>query len=169
MPLNDALLPEFEQEMANTRKLLERVPEARAAWRPHDKSRSLGELAVHLAGIVGWMASTMSQDSFDLAPPGGRRDPPPTWVSRADTLRLFDQNVGLARAALLKNDDAAYQRPWSLKRGGQTLMTIPRATVVRRFLFSHSIHHRGQLTVYLRLLGVPLPPLYGPTADESGM
>ncbi len=166
MPINDALLPEFDQEMARTRRLLERVPDEKAAWTPHEKSRSLGALASHLADIPGRMGSSLNQESLDFAPVEGRA-PPRAWTSRAEALSRFDQGVAAARANMASNDDESYRRSWSLKRAGKVLFTMPRAAMVRNFILSHSIHHRGQLTVYLRLAGVPLPGTYGPSADEG--
>jgi uncharacterized damage-inducible protein DinB len=165
MPLNQALLPEFDHEMANTRKSLERVPDEKLAWKPHQKSMTMGQLASHIVNLPGWGADVMGQDSYDVAT--GPR--PPELKSRQEMLEAFDNNVKQAREALSKADDAQLGKPWSLLNGGQPIFTQPRAAILRGFIFSHIIHHRAQLGVYLRLNDVPVPSIYGPSADESGM
>ena len=165
MAITDALLPEFDHEMATTRRLLERVPAGRLAWKPHVKSMSLGQLAAHLAGVPGWVAVIINQDSFDA---GGEHAPQPEPASPSEILALFDKNVAAARNALASRTDAEYMAPWTFKQNGREMFTMPKVSVVRSFLLNHSIHHRGQLSVYLRLHDVPLPPIYGPTADERG-
>jgi uncharacterized damage-inducible protein DinB len=160
MSIAASLLPEFEREMATTRRLLERVPQEHAQWKPHPKSFALGHLAQLVAWMPGWIANTLTQTSLEL---GGA--PGYSFETTATLLRLFDQNVRDARSALEATPDADYAVPWSLTRGGQALWTAPRQEVVRNHL-NHLIHHRGQLTVYLRLRDVPLPSIYGPTADE---
>jgi uncharacterized damage-inducible protein DinB len=153
-------LKEFNLEMASTRKLLERVPGDKGAWKPHQKSFSLGHLAQLVAWIPGWVTASLREPRIDLARAGGYS------LESTDTLvSMFDRNVRDARAALESVVGAALDEPWSLTRGDQVLMTLPRGEVVRQHL-SHLVHHRGQLTVYLRLVDVPLPPVYGPTADE---
>ena len=153
-------LKEFDIEMASTRKLLERVPGDRGAWKPHQKSFSLGHLAQLVAWIPGWIARSLREPRIDLANAGGYS------LESTDTLvSMFDKNVREARAALESVNGAALAESWSLTRGDQVLMTLPRGEAVRQHL-SHLVHHRGQLTVYLRLVDVPLPPVYGPTADE---
>lgn len=168
MTLTEVLLPEFDHEMANTRKTLERVPEDKFAWKPHEKSTSLGGLATHLANIPSWTANTFNQDELDIAPVGG----PPFRLeeakSRAELLEAFDKNVADARAALAAASDEDWQGLWSLLAGGKRIFTLPRTAVMRGFIMSHSIHHRAQLGVYLRLLDVPVPSIYGPSADEGG-
>jgi uncharacterized damage-inducible protein DinB len=167
MAIRDALLPEFDHEMASTRRVLERVPDDAVDWRPHPKSMTLGRLASHLAEMPHWGTVALTQDSFDVTAPGGARDftPPPSGT-RAEMLAAFDKNVAEARAAITAADDDSFRQSWSLKKGGQPIFTMPRAVVMRSFLLNHLIHHRGQLTVYLRMRDVPLPSLYGPTADE---
>jgi uncharacterized damage-inducible protein DinB len=167
MALKDALLPEFDQEMATTRALLAAVPADRADWKPHAKSMSLGQLAEHLANMPQWMLITLDQDSFDLNPPGGSGFQQRGFEGTAKLLTEFDAGLGQARAALERVTDEQFMRPWSLKNGGVVQMTFPRAVVVRTFVLSHMIHHRGQLSVYLRLLDVPVPGVYGPTADTK--
>jgi uncharacterized damage-inducible protein DinB len=169
MALRDALLPEFDQEMAGTRKTLERVPDEKLAWKPHPKSWTMGELATHVASILQWTAMTIDQDSFDIAPPGGEPYKNPLAGSRAELLDMFEKGVAAARASLAGASDETLLKPWSLLKGGQPLMTMPRIAVVRTFILNHGIHHRAQLGVYLRLNDIPVPGLYGPSADEGTM
>jgi len=165
MTIAQSLLPEFDQEMGSTRKLLELVGQADPRWKPHPKSWSLGDLSLHIANLVSWGATTMQTTELDLNPPGGPGWKPPVYASPAATLAVFDQNVQRARAAVAKASDAEMMVDWSLKSGGQALFTMPRVACLRMFVMNHLIHHRGQLTVYLRLKDVPLPSVYGPTAD----
>lgn len=167
MTIAESLLPEFDHEMATTRTLLERVPAADAAWKPHDKSMGLGQLAAHLASIPTWGEVALKQTEFDVNPPGGSSDAPPAFESVASLLGLFDQNVKVARATLAAASNGEMMVPWTLKNGGRAVFTMPRVGVFRSFVMNHSIHHRGQLSVYLRLRDVPLPPIYGPTADTE--
>jgi uncharacterized damage-inducible protein DinB len=168
MPLNEALLAEFDQEIATTRLLLERIPEKDAGWKPHPRSASLGDLAVHLAAIPWWLEVTLTTRELDLNPPGGGGPPAPQpFTTVAALLASLDANAAAGRAALAGTADADFARPWSLKGGGRTYFTLPRAAVLRSFVLSHLIHHRAQLGVYLRLRDVPLPPCYGPTADTG--
>ena len=159
MTIGSALLSEFDQEMANTRRLLERVPSDKATWKPHPKSFPLGHLAQLVARMPGWIANTVRETSLDLATARGY-----SFEPTATLLKDFDANVRDAREALSAKD-ADYGVEWSLKHGDRVLWAAPRGTVVRSHI-NHLIHHRGQLTVYLRLNDVPLPPLYVPTADE---
>jgi uncharacterized damage-inducible protein DinB len=163
MAMADALLPEFDREMTVTRKLLERVPEDKFEWKPHQKSMSLGQLAQHVATIPRWGTVTMAQSEFDLA--GDNRGP--ALSTRAEVLATFDQHVSDARAALVGRGDGELMAPWALKRGGTTIFSMPKAAVWRSFVMSHLIHHRAQLGVYLRMHDVPLPSIYGPSADEG--
>lgn len=162
MSIAEALLPEFEQEMATTRRLLERVPSERGEWKPHAKSFSLGHLAQLVSWMPGWISNTLTQTELDLTSHVGYS------LEKTETLlATFDQNVAAAKDALRAAKDADFAVPWSLKRAGHVLFTSPRGAVVRQHI-NHLIHHRGQLTVYLRLLDVPIPSIYGPTADERG-
>ena len=154
-------LPEFEQEMATTRRLLERVPDEKGAWKPHEKSFSLGHLTQLLAWMPGWIGTSLRKTEIDLAS-GGEYSLEPT----STLLALFDENVRSAHEALEQVTGPELDVPWSLKRGEEVLFTLPRGLVVRQHL-NHLIHHRGQLSVYLRLIDVPLPSIYGPTADEK--
>ena len=167
MAISDALLPEFDQEMANTRKTLERVPDDRFDWKPHEKSSTLGGLATHIANLPSWTVHIMGGDELDIAPPGQgplRIEP---VTSQSELLEMFDRNIAAAREAIAGADDARMFGTWSLLKGGQTVFSLPRAAVLRSFLMNHVIHHRAQLGVYLRLNDIPVPALYGPSADEA--
>ena len=163
-----SLLPEFDAEMAGTRRTLQRVPEEAFGWKPHPRSFSLGDLASHVANVPGWMSATLDAESFDTAP-GGETLSFPAAASSRELLDRFDAGAAAARASLEKASDQAFLAPWSLLANGKALFTMPRIAVIRSFVLNHLIHHRGQLTVYLRLREVPVPALYGPSADESGM
>jgi uncharacterized damage-inducible protein DinB len=163
MAIVDALLPEFDREMTTTRHLLERVPDDRFDWKPHPKSMSMGQLASHLATIPMWGHATVTQSEIDLA--GDSQMPPMT--TRADLLSTFDKHVAQTRAAVTGRTDAELMSPWTLKSKGQTVFTMPKAVVWRSFVMNHLIHHRAQLGVYLRMNDVPVPSMYGPSADEA--
>lgn len=167
MPLSQILLPEFEREMAVSRKYLERLPEAQFDWRPHAKSRTLGVLAQHLSDISGNVTRTLTTDSFDVAPAGPPPRQPAEPASRAAILNNFDGKVAEAKQQLAAATDEQLQRPWTLRAGAKTIFTLPKAAVLRVAVFSHMIHHRAQLGVYLRMHDVPLPSTYGPSADEQ--
>ncbi len=169
MSLSQSLLPEFDQEMAGTRRTLERVPEAKFSWKPHEKSGTMLWLAGHLSEIPSWTSYTISQDSIDLAPGGKAMEPPPVPKSTQELLDRFDQHVKDARAALSAVSDAELAKPWSLLNNGQTLFTMPKITCLRTWVLNHNVHHRAQLGVYLRLNNIPVPAIYGPSADEQGM
>jgi uncharacterized damage-inducible protein DinB len=168
MPTSETLLPEFDHEMASTRKTLERVPEEKFAWKPHPKSSSLGGLATHLANIPSWTAQTFDRDELDLSPVGAEPFRLEEAASGEALLEAFDKNVTSARAALQAASDQDWQGQWSLLSGGNKIFTLPRTAVMRGFVMNHLIHHRAQLGVYLRLLDVPVPSIYGPSADEGG-
>lgn len=165
MAINEALLPEFDHEMANTRKTLERVPENKLSWKPHGKSMSMGGLATHVATINHWAEAVIGLPFFDVA----TAPPTPELKSRSELLSAFDKNVASARKAISGATDAQLMMPWSLKAGEKTIFTLPRAAVLRSFILNHTIHHRAQLGVYLRLNDVPVPSIYGPSADEGNM
>ena len=170
MRISDAILPEFDQEAANTRKTIERVPDDKLDWRPHEKSWPFSHLATHLAEIPGWVVQTIEKDAIDLAPPGQPPiEQPPPAGSRQELLDRFDKHVAAARAAIAAATDEHLMKPWSLLSGGATLLTMPRVAVLRRFVMNHTIHHRAQLGVYLRLNNIPVPSIYGPSADEGSM
>jgi uncharacterized damage-inducible protein DinB len=165
MPIAQSLLPEFDIEMANTRAALALVPEAHASWKPHARSYSLGDLATHVATLPYWASMTLQESSFDLAAPqdGSGRE----FTTTPRLLERFDDVVRKARTALEAASDEQLMGPWTLKHGAQEIFTMPRVAVLRSFVMNHLIHHRGQLTVYLRLKDVPLPQIYGPTADAK--
>jgi uncharacterized damage-inducible protein DinB len=160
MGISETLLPELDQEMATTRRLLERVPSAKGTWKPHEKSFSLGHLAQLVAWMPGWITNALQETELDLARAGKY-----SYEKTETLLAMFDRNVSEARAAISSTPEADWGVNWSLKFGDRTIMTLPRAAVVRQHV-NHLIHHRGQLTVYLRLIDVPIPSIYGPTADE---
>ncbi len=157
------MLPEFDHEMANTRKTLERIPEDKFDWKPHEKSFSLHELAAHLAEIPQWTGVTVNMDVFDMDE-GYERVVPET---KADILAHFDEKVAEARAVLEGASAEDLSATWSMKSGGEVMFSMPKGAVLRSFIFNHNVHHRAQLGVYLRLLDVPVPAIYGPSADEA--
>ena len=165
MPFVDSLLPEFDREMSITRTVLERVPDDRFAWKPHAKSYALGQLAQHLATIPWWGTMTLSEAGIDLA----EFPPPAPLPTRAGVLALFEKNVASTRAALVGKSDAELKTQWVLTREGHVIFSMPKHAVWRSFVISHIIHHRAQLGVYLRLLDIPVPSTYGPSADEGGL
>ena len=165
MPLIDALLPEFDREMGLTRKLLDRVPDGQFDWRPHPTSVTLGRLAEHLAEMPLWAATTMTQSALDMTtarPPDYQRP-----ATRAAVLAMFDANLKNGRANLAGKTDGEFMAPWTLKAGGKEVFTMPKVAVMRNFVLNHMVHHRGQFSVYLRMLGVKIPSIYGPSGDEQ--
>jgi uncharacterized damage-inducible protein DinB len=166
MAIKDALLPEYDHEMGTTRRLLERTPEADLGWKPHDKSMTLGQLAGHIANIPRWSTAVTDGSGFDVAT-GGDEVRPTTPASIRDLLADFDRKVAQARAGLAATDDPQMLEPWTLRQGDHEIFTMPRVSALRTFVMNHLIHHRGQLSVYLRLRNVALPSIYGPTADEQ--
>jgi uncharacterized damage-inducible protein DinB len=167
MTIGQMMLGEFDQEMQNTRKTLERVPEDKWSWKPHEKSGTVGWLAAHIATMPGWTGMTLNTDQLDYAPIGGPAYELPKIENRKELLAEFDKNVVQARAALAGVSDQEIMKNWTLLAGGQTIFTMPRVACIRSMILNHVIHHRAQLTVYYRLLGVPVPALYGPSADEG--
>lgn len=166
MLIRDALLPEFDQETATTRKVLERCPQEKFDWRPHPKSWTMGELATHVANLPTWIGETLNRTELDIAPPG---QPPykesPITTSK-ELVERFDKNRAAARAALAAAENEQMMTNWTLLAGGKPLFTLPRVAVIRSFVMNHSVHHRAQLGLYLRLIDVAVPQMYGPTADE---
>ena len=167
MAIADFLVGEFDHEAGSTRKMLERVPEQHVAWAPHPKSKPLGELALHIAGLPVWVGRAVTAPEYDFNGPGAPTPGLEPWQSKDALLAKFEKNVADARAIMRATSDAQMMEPWSLKRGGEVVFTLPRMAAIRSMVFSHTIHHRGQLSVYLRLKDVPLPSIYGPTADEQ--
>jgi uncharacterized damage-inducible protein DinB len=163
----EMILPEFDQEMATTLRVLERVPSELLDWRPHSKSNTIGWNANHLAEIPGWVENVLTEPSFDINPPGGPVFATPTHASREAILAEFDRNVAQARAAIMSFKDEAIDEIWSFLDNGQTLFAMPRGVVMRTFILSHIIHHRAILSVYYRLNDIPVPAIYGPSADEA--
>jgi uncharacterized damage-inducible protein DinB len=164
MSIAQSLLPEFDQEMANTRKVLERVPEDKLGYKPDPKSMTMGRLAGHVAEMPGWGAVTVNTPALDFSK--GEYQPL-EMTSRAQILAAFDKIVVEARAAIAGASDAHLMEPWTLQNGSAVLFTMPRIAVLRSMVMNHTIHHRAQLTVYFRLNGVPVPGMYGPSADEG--
>jgi uncharacterized damage-inducible protein DinB len=161
MTIAETFLPEFDQEMPVTRRLLERVPGDKGPWKPHPKSFALGHLAQLVATMPGWITNIVTQTSLNLGASSGY-----TFEATETLLSLFDKHVQEARGAMAAASDADYAVSWSLKHGERVLFSAPRVVVVRQTI-NHLVHHRGQLTVYLRLQDVPIPSIYGPTADEG--
>ncbi len=168
MAIRDVLLPELETEAAATRRMLERVPDAKLEWKPAEKSMSMNQLASHLANLPSWGLHALESDELDINPPGGEPMVPPSPEGVAAIVEMFDSNIAKLREAISSTDDEALGRTWTLKSGGEAVFSLPKAGVLRSMVINHIIHHRGQLTVYLRLNDVPLPMTYGPSADETG-
>jgi uncharacterized damage-inducible protein DinB len=166
MTYAESILPEFDREMASTRKVLERVPEDKFDWQAHPKSHTIGWNANHLAEILGWVPGMLSAPSWDFAPVGGPAYQSPKLTSRQAILDLFDRNVAGARQAIGAVRDEQMTQPWSLLQAGKVLFTMPRSAVIRTFILNHLIHHRAILCVYLRLNDVAVPGMYGPSGDE---
>jgi uncharacterized damage-inducible protein DinB len=162
MSMTAAFLTEFENEAKTTRKVLERVPADKLSWKPHPKSMSLGELALHVAASPAVISGWCCEDETNFT---GEKMPEPT--STNDILSAHDKGVATVKESLTKVGDEGMKSMWTAKAGGATLMAMPKAALVRAIVLNHWIHHRGQLSVYLRLLDVPVPSIYGPSADEN--
>jgi uncharacterized damage-inducible protein DinB len=167
MAIRDGILPEFDHEVANTRKVLERVPEGKPDYKPHEKSMAMDRLAGHLAELPGWAKETILQDSIVVGGQAAGQPGPLKMTSRKQLLEEFDKRVAAGRAAIASASDEDFMKPWSLIAGGKTIFTLPKIVVLRGFVMNHMIHHRAQLGVYLRLNNVPVPSIYGPSADEQ--
>ena len=167
MAIAESILPEFDHETGTTRGLLERVPEDKAMWKPHPRSMALGQLAMHIANLPQWTFYTLERTEFDTNPPDGVPLTGPAYESAAKLLQTYDTNVAAARALLARTTDGQFMVQWTLKSGGKNMFSMPRVAVLRSFVLNHAVHHRGQLSVYLRLLDVPIPNIYGPTADTQ--
>ncbi len=155
-------LAELDQEAGTTRRVLERVPETKLAWKPHPKSMSLGQLALHVATIPGAVAQVLANDSYDIT-----QFVPPTAQSAGELMSAFEESLRTAKGLLGSWDDQKATGIWKLTKAGKEIFVAPRMTLVRAMLLNHWVHHRGQLSVYLRLLEVPVPSIYGPSADEN--
>ena len=169
MRIGQAMIPEFDMEMASTRKVLERIPDEKLGWKIHDKSNTIRWVANHLADVPRWADMTISHDSLDVEPVEGEKYKSPTESTVAAILALFDKNVAQARPLLETVEDATLYEPWKLLKQGEEIMTLPRLVVLRSWVLNHSIHHRGHMCVYLRVNDIPVPGLYGPSADDPGM
>jgi uncharacterized damage-inducible protein DinB len=165
--IREALLVELEMEAAATRRHLERLPEDKLDWKPADKSMTMSRLATHLAEMPSWGVEVLTTDEMDINPPGGEPYRPLELESVPEILELFDDKVAKLRAALESTSDEDFGKPWTFKDGGVEIFTEPKLGVLRAMVLNHAIHHRGQLSVFLRLNGVPLPATYGPSADEQ--
>jgi uncharacterized damage-inducible protein DinB len=163
MSYNKGLIAELKMESASTRKILERVPVEKNDWKPHEKSMNLGRLAVHVAELPGWVTMILTADELDLSKMGYK---PVMPASSEDLVTRLDEHVDKALAALENAKDEDFDKMWTLRNGAHEIFTLPKKVVIRSMAFSHQYHHRGQLSVYLRLLDVPIPGMYGPSADE---
>lgn len=164
LPLAQTLVSELDQELVLTRRVLERLPEEHFDWQPHTKSMTLIQLASHTANVLAWVAPTFTTSEYDMASGTDEEDAPAT--SRAALLERLEANGASARTALLAADQEDFDFVWTFRNGEEVVFSQPRAKIVRTYFLSHLIHHRGQLSVYLRLLNIPVPSIYGPTADE---
>ena len=164
MTIAESFLPQFDNEIATTRRVLDRIPEDRLTWKPHEKSMSLGRLAGHIAQLPGLGAMIVLQEKLNAG--DGPRTPTEV-TSRQQALQMLDETVAKTRAAIASASDGDLTKEWSLEARGKTFFTLPRIAALRGFMLHHLIHHRGQLTVYLRLNDVPVPMIYGPSADEN--
>lgn len=161
MNIAQSLLPEFDQEMANTRKMLEAIPDDRLAFKPHEKSFDMASLATHIVSLVGWGTDIVKSDSYDFT----GYTPPPPVKSGQDAAATLEKNAAAAREALGGASDETLLQNWTLSGNGQVFFTMPRIAVLRSFLMNHLIHHRAHLGLYLRLCGAKVPGMYGPSAD----
>jgi uncharacterized damage-inducible protein DinB len=163
MPIIDSILAELETESKATRRMLERIPENRLGWKPHEKSMTLGFLAMHVASMPGYFSRLVALDGFDVT----NFTPLKVPDTAGELVAIFDTSMADARKFLSSLDDAKLMAPWTFSNAGKTMMTLPRIGLIRSMLCNHYYHHRGQLSVYLRLLDIPVPSIYGPSADEN--
>lgn len=164
MAINQAFLGELDHEAKTTRRVLERVPTEKFGWKPHEKSMTMGELAAHIADLFSWYVVTLDQDELDFAK--GYKNPSPATTE--ELLALFDENISAAKACLSKSEtDERFRQNWTLRNSEHVFFTLPRAAVLRTMVGNHIVHHRGQLSLYLRLNDIPVPSIYGPSADEK--
>lgn len=167
MSLAEILLPELQLESSTTRRVIERIPADKYGWKPCEKSNSIGWVVNHLAEIPGWVVGTFESDVWDIHPAGGEPYQSPALTTPEAVLALFDENVRTAIASLSKASDDDLKRTWSLASGGNVMLSCTKADVMRYWVLNHSVHHRGILSVYMRLTGIPVPSIYGPSADEQ--
>lgn len=165
MAITDGLLNELKNEAATTRKMLERVPTESFDWKPHEKSMTMGRLAAHVANMFNWFPTTLETDELDFA--NGFEEPKPT--NTQELVELLDKNVAAANESLRKIDEADFMKTWTLRNGEEIFLQMPKIGVVRAMILNHIVHHRGQLSVYLRMNDIPVPGMYGPSADEHQM
>lgn len=163
MAIRDGLINELQHEAATTRKILERVPADKFDWKPHEKSMAMGRLATHVADMFSWFPGTLERDEIDFA--NGYEEPKPATTE--ELVALLDKNAAAARESLQKMEDAGFMKEWTLRNGEQILLQLPKIAVLRGMVMNHIVHHRGQLSVYLRLNDIPVPAMYGPSADEK--
>lgn len=166
MSLGQALAAELTQEAIATRKMLERLPSEKLTWKPHEKSMTVDRLAGHIVEMVSWTKPTLTQDVLDFATMDYK---PKEYTDSAELVTDFDNNIAEAVEVLNNTSDETFGESWTMRNGEQVYFTMPKAVVIRGFVLSHIIHHRGQLAVYLRLLDIPVPSIYGPSADEGQM
>ncbi|MCA9171472.1 MAG: DinB family protein [Planctomycetales bacterium] len=169
MTIGQSMLPEFDHEMATTRRVLERVPEDKLDWKAHEKSNTIGWLANHLVEIPSWTGMTINIDELDIDPPGGKPYETPKLSSVQEMLAAFDKHVTEARAVLENVDDAKLFTDWTMLKGGEKIFSMPKLGCIRTWVLNHMIHHRAIMAVYLRLNDIPVPSIYGPSGDETGM
>jgi uncharacterized damage-inducible protein DinB len=162
MSIAEVFLPEFDHEIATTRKLIALIPPADANWKPHEKSSTIGSLGLHLTRLLTWVEIALHGTEFEA-----KQGPPLSFDSTEAVLAMFDENAKVAREAIASSSDDDFKVMWTLSAGGRKIVSMPRASVIRSFVLNHLIHHRGQLSVYLRLRDIPLPSIYGPTADNQ--
>jgi uncharacterized damage-inducible protein DinB len=167
MRIAELLIPEYDQEIIVTRRVLERVPDGRGEWKPHAKAFPLGHLAQLVARLPGWVSMMMDRTELDIAPASGPQFPGYSFETTATLLAELDRNAATGRAALAAASDEAFQVPWTLKKTGVAMMTQPRYQVLRSMVLNHIVHHRAQLGLYLRMLDLKVPAMYGPSADEG--
>ena len=163
MPIRDALIPEYEMELKNTRKMLDRVPFEKADWKPHEKSMTLGRLATHIAEIPYWLTNAITESELDFAKGFPKNKP----TTKEELMKLFDDCSSKAMEELRKVPDETFLSNWTMRNGDHVYFTMSKVIVARNFAMNHLYHHRGQLSVYLRLLDVPVPGMYGPSADDG--
>lgn len=166
MAIKDGMIMEYKYEMANTRKMLERVPFEQAAYKPHEKSRAMANEAMHIANVIAWIPRIVNTPEFDFAKPGSL---PKVELPKntQELLAMFDKNYNEGLKALEGASDEALMTPWTFRNGEHIVFTLPRAAAIRNMGLNHHYHHRGQMSVYLRLANVPVPGMYGPSADEA--
>ncbi|MBI1246324.1 DUF664 domain-containing protein [bacterium] len=167
MGISQIAFCDFEMELANTRKTLERVPVDKWDWKLHEKSNTIGWVATHLAEIPKWATTTWTTDELDINPPGGEGYKPPSISNLEELLALFDKHAAEAKEAMATVQEEDLEKPWTLKNAGESLFTMSKSMVMRMFVINHLVHHRAILTVYFRMNDVPVPALYGPSGDEQ--